>query len=122
MEVKLKRKVCDFTNVRAGLQAADGSVRISGSHFLVPEANSHNNILFKITNTSWVRFWAATPGENNDIDFMLWRNSSKLELLEAAVGLDAAESQMTVLEPQETPYLLDMFIFQRSQVQYALKC
>eukprot|EP01125_Pyxidicula_operculata_P010688 TRINITY_DN351_c0_g2_i3.p1 TRINITY_DN351_c0_g2~~TRINITY_DN351_c0_g2_i3.p1 ORF type:complete len:2844 (-),score=811.49 TRINITY_DN351_c0_g2_i3:165-8696(-) len=98
-----------------GLQNPDGSVHISGSHFLMPEKNSHSNILFKVKSKSWVRFWASSEGAKNDVDFLLWKNSNKTQLVEAAVGLQSVESHISVLEPQDDDYLLDFYVFDRSE-------
>eukprot|EP01125_Pyxidicula_operculata_P010689 TRINITY_DN351_c0_g3_i1.p1 TRINITY_DN351_c0_g3~~TRINITY_DN351_c0_g3_i1.p1 ORF type:complete len:3455 (-),score=945.65 TRINITY_DN351_c0_g3_i1:93-9641(-) len=96
-----------------GPQNPDGSVRIAGTHFIMPDKNSHNNILFKVHNRSWVRFFANSE-EDNDIDFLLWNNVSKTRLVEAAVGLKSVESHIAVLEPQTEDYLLDVYVYDRS--------
>eukprot|EP01124_Arcella_intermedia_P032932 TRINITY_DN7777_c0_g2_i1.p1 TRINITY_DN7777_c0_g2~~TRINITY_DN7777_c0_g2_i1.p1 ORF type:complete len:3439 (+),score=468.43 TRINITY_DN7777_c0_g2_i1:104-10318(+) len=97
-----------------GLQDPDGSVRISGTHFLIPGKQTHTNLLFNITQPSWVRYWIGVQDEHTDIDFLLWKDVGKTVLLEASVGLTKIESHLTFLQPQSQAYLLDIFIFDRS--------
>lgn len=96
-----------------GPQKYDGSVRISGRTFVLPDYRSHNNIAFRIKQPSWFRAWAKFEDPNNDVDFLLWQDKEKKVLVSAAAGINSIESHTAFLEPQDEPYVLDLFVYSR---------
>lgn len=96
-----------------GPQKADGSVRISGQNFVLPEYRSHSDVAFRISQPSWFRAWAKFDNDENDVDFLLWENKEKKTLISAAAGITAIESHSAFLQPKAEPYVLDLFVYSR---------
>jgi len=96
-----------------GPQARDGTIRISGMNFIFPEYRSHSDIAFRIKEPSFLRVWAKYESEEeNDIDFLIWRNKEKEELVSASAGSESVESHIIFLTPQDEPYVLDLFVYE----------
>jgi len=101
-----------------GPQKEDGTLHLSGKHFILPDVRSHSDIEFYVRKPSFVRIWAKfEEPTKNDIDFLLWQNNTKTSLVSASAGMEAIESHSIFLEPQTSPYVLDIFVFNRAVLE-----
>eukprot|EP01128_Nolandella_sp_AFSM9_P007640 TRINITY_DN4244_c0_g1_i1.p1 TRINITY_DN4244_c0_g1~~TRINITY_DN4244_c0_g1_i1.p1 ORF type:complete len:870 (+),score=227.72 TRINITY_DN4244_c0_g1_i1:253-2610(+) len=96
-----------------GPQARDGTVRISGWHYVLPEENSFTYVLFNVEEPSFVRYWISAFDDETDIDFLLWQNANKGGILDVSSGVGVAESRLMKLEPQDEPYMLELYMYER---------
>jgi len=94
-----------------GPQEADGSVRISGTEFDMPNVRESIYLTFRIVEPSWFRIWAKGP-EGADLDFYLYDDVNKTSNpIMTSRGVSNTESKIVSLMPQEGLYLLRLYVF-----------
>jgi hypothetical protein len=55
----------------------------------------------------------STPGEDDDIDFYIYKNATRsiTNIVTSSLGTEQVETKVFRLEPKEEPYLLDVYFF-----------
>eukprot|EP01087_Luapelamoeba_hula_P002906 TRINITY_DN1271_c0_g1_i3.p1 TRINITY_DN1271_c0_g1~~TRINITY_DN1271_c0_g1_i3.p1 ORF type:complete len:3009 (-),score=261.11 TRINITY_DN1271_c0_g1_i3:1901-10927(-) len=96
-----------------GPQDSDGSVRIFGSKFLIPDSAQHMYIPFKIPTDSFIRIFTSMD-EGNDVDFYVYHNNTDEWPVIWLNGFDNTESTLKLLTAQDHPYLLDVSFFRHN--------
>ncbi|EFA77852.1 hypothetical protein PPL_09350 [Heterostelium album PN500] len=94
-----------------GPQNAAGEIVFRGSRFFLSKdpMYKHNRIAFMVpTEPVYMRLYAETS-PNNDIDFFVYKNASDpASLIYSSYSSSNVESTLWRIEPQATPYTLDV--------------
>ncbi|EGG18641.1 hypothetical protein DFA_04136 [Cavenderia fasciculata] len=94
--------------------SVNGEILFMNDHFYLSNAadKKHNYITFNVPKEPVYMRLYASPDPNNDIDFHLYTNGSDPNsLIYSSFSNQAEESSLWLLQPQSTPYTLDVMFF-----------
>lgn len=110
----LPKNVSEYSSYGFGgpQNSVTGEVTIYGDDFLLADEENvvDQYVAFFVRQPSYVRFFTRA-GDDDDIDFFLYKNNTQYDVISSSNALGAVESALFYLEPQPEAYILNVYFF-----------